>query len=397
MTVTRPAAASRTARPADRRSQIVEAAAVAFGSRGYHAVGLTDIAAEVGISAPAVYRHFPTKYALFAHVAVAEMAGLVDAATSVPDRGVLNDVVRAIAEATVGHRDHGSLYRWEARFLDDDDRGRLRERTRALRSCIVAPLRAGRPQLDEPDAVLLTAGALGVVASMTAHHVLHDQQGRLVEVLVGLADHLLTVDLPPAPDSHDHAAPWHPGLRSSAKRELLVTEALRAFDRLGYHSATLEEIGGAVGLNASSVYRYFPTKAAILAAGLERCTHQVNAVTEAALADAAGPEEALHALTAAYVRLWFHRPEIMSVYASEAGNIPPEHRDDLRQAQRDHLDEWVRLVSEVRPALPEVEARLRVHAAMSVVVDTGRLMRFDRRPTARARVEALVVAVLLAP
>ncbi|MEO7060812.1 MAG: hypothetical protein ABI083_13920 [Lapillicoccus sp.] len=54
-------------------------------------------------------------------------------------------------------------------------------------------------------------------------------------------------------------------------------------------------------------------------------------------------------------------------------------------------------MSEVRPALPEVEARLRVHAAMSVVVDTGRLMRFDRRPTARARVEALVVAVLLAP
>jgi tetratricopeptide (TPR) repeat protein len=49
-----------------RRAQLLEAAAVAFGRRGYAAVGLGDIAAAVGISAPALYRHFPGKYALFA-------------------------------------------------------------------------------------------------------------------------------------------------------------------------------------------------------------------------------------------------------------------------------------------------------------------------------------------
>lgn len=385
-------------RPSDRRDQIAEAAAVAFGRRGYHAVGLTDIAAEVGISAPALYRHFPNKYALFAHVAVGEMDSLVEVATAVADNhGDADDltlVLRAITRSTVLHRKHGSLYRWEARFLDDADRTRLRERTRALRACVIQPLRSVRPEVSGRDAVVLTAGALGVVASVTAHHV---QDDRLDDVLVDLASHLLETRLPPAPGPDEATAPWHPGLRSSSKRELLVTEALRAFDRLGYHSATLEEIGGAVGLNASSVYRYFPTKAALLTAGFERCTHQVNAVAEAALADATGPEPAIRALTTAYVRLWFQRPEVMSVYSSQAGNIPPEHREDLRRAQRDHVDEWVRLVREVCPPLSEVRARLRVHAAMSVVVDVGRLLHFDRRPAARARVEALAVAVLLAP
>ncbi|WP_295695531.1 TetR/AcrR family transcriptional regulator [Lapillicoccus sp.] len=400
----------RTARPSDRKDQIAEAAAVAFGRRGYHAVGLSDIAAEVGISAPALYRHFPNKYALFAHVAVAEMASLVAVATdpaTVPDADADADadaddhadadaarVLRAITRGTVAHRDHGSLYRWEARFLDDTDRALLRDRTRALRACLIGPLRRARPELTERDAIVLTAGALGVVASVTTHDVSDE---RLEDVLVGLATHLLTTPLPPEPDSDDEATPWHPGPRPRAKRELLVTEALKAFDRLGYHSATLEEIGGAVGLNASSVYRYFPTKAALLTAGLERCTHQIDAVTEAALVDAAGPEAAIRALTAAYVRLWFQRPEVMSVYATQVGNVPAEHREDLRQAQRDHLDEWVCLVREVRPTLPIALAKLRVQAALSVVVDVGRLLHFDPRPSARARVEALAVAVLLAP
>ena len=387
---------ARTTRPGDRRDQIAEAAAVAFGSRGYHAVGLSEIAAEVGISAPALYRHFPNKYALFAHVAVAEMAGLVEAArdpAAVPDADDVRRALRAITRGTVLHRDHGSLYRWEARFLDAADRAVLRDRTRALRACLVGPVRLARPELTERDAIVLAAGALGVVASVTSHHV---QDDRLEDVLVDLATHLLTTPLPPDPDPDD-ATPWHPGLRPHGKRELLVTEALRAFDRLGYHSATLEEIGGAVGLTASSVYRYFPTKAALLTAGFERCTHQIEAAAEAALVDATGPEPAIQAMATAYVRLWFLRPEVMSVYSSQVGNLPGEHREDLRQAQRDQLDEWVCLVREMRPRLTVALARLRVHAAMSVVVDVGRLLRFDRRPAARARVEALAVAVLLAP
>ena len=47
-------------RPKDRKAQITRAAAQIFSSQGYHAASMEAIAARVGISAPALYRHFPS-------------------------------------------------------------------------------------------------------------------------------------------------------------------------------------------------------------------------------------------------------------------------------------------------------------------------------------------------
>lgn len=74
-------------RPADRRRLIIDAAAVAFSDGGYHAVRLDDIADAVGISTPALYRHFPNKYALFAETTAELAIGLRSALDTVPDGG----------------------------------------------------------------------------------------------------------------------------------------------------------------------------------------------------------------------------------------------------------------------------------------------------------------------
>lgn len=52
-------------RPKNRRAQIAATSAAAFGSLGYHGVSMEDIAARLGISSAALYRHYPSKYALF--------------------------------------------------------------------------------------------------------------------------------------------------------------------------------------------------------------------------------------------------------------------------------------------------------------------------------------------
>ncbi len=382
-----------------RRAQVLEAAAVAFGQRGYAAVGLGDIASAVGISAPALYRHFPGKYALFAEVAQVEMTTLVAAADAVPDPDDLSAVLRTIAVTTLAHRSHGSLYRWEARFLGPDDREQLRDTTRRLRASVSAPLRRRRPELEERDASLLAAAALAVVASVTAHRVVTPD---LTDVITGLALSALETALPAATESalEDALArqlPWQVGLEATSKRERLVTEAVKAFERHGYLGATLEEIGGAVGLSASAVYRYVPTKAALLAAAFARTQVQLSAVTSAALADATSAEEAVDALASAYVLLWFQQPAVMSVWGSEAGHLGADELDELRAAQRDHVEVWVRVAEALDPSLDPVTARLRVHAALTVVADTGRLLRFDPRPQVRSRVVALVRSVLCSP
>ncbi|MEU6428888.1 TetR/AcrR family transcriptional regulator [Microbispora sp. NPDC046973] len=48
----------------NRRAEILEAAADLFAARGFHGVSIEDIGAAVGVSGPALYRHFSGKEAL---------------------------------------------------------------------------------------------------------------------------------------------------------------------------------------------------------------------------------------------------------------------------------------------------------------------------------------------
>lgn len=48
-----------------RKGEILEAAFAVFAERGYDAGSMRDIAARVGVSEPALYRHFPGKEAIF--------------------------------------------------------------------------------------------------------------------------------------------------------------------------------------------------------------------------------------------------------------------------------------------------------------------------------------------
>ncbi|MEU2349488.1 TetR/AcrR family transcriptional regulator [Modestobacter sp. NPDC049651] len=57
------------ARPS-RREQILRAAAQLFAERGSRAVGVDDVGAAVGISGPALYRHFASKDAMLAEMLV---------------------------------------------------------------------------------------------------------------------------------------------------------------------------------------------------------------------------------------------------------------------------------------------------------------------------------------
>lgn len=48
----------------NRRAEILDAAADLFAARGFHGVSIEDIGAAVGVSGPALYRHFSGKEAL---------------------------------------------------------------------------------------------------------------------------------------------------------------------------------------------------------------------------------------------------------------------------------------------------------------------------------------------
>ena len=55
---------------ADRQAAILHEAARLFAERGYSGVSLEDLGAAVGVSGPAVYRHFENKQALLGAILV---------------------------------------------------------------------------------------------------------------------------------------------------------------------------------------------------------------------------------------------------------------------------------------------------------------------------------------
>lgn len=386
-------------RPRDRKAQIVKIAARAFSERGYHSVGVDEIAAELGISGPALYRHFPNKHALFAATAELMVTTLLTAAQSadesLPPADHLSAMLRELISVTIENRRSGGLYRWEARYLDPPERERLRAIYAAVNDLVARPVRLLRPDASADDCSMIAAALLSVIGSITAHRTAL-ATGRLETLLLDTCLNTVRCDLPKAGRTAALApAPLTDDAAVTSKREILVYRALQIFNARGYHESTIDEIGAAAAINASSVYRYFPSKADLLAAVFYRANDRLTKATAEELAESAVPVETLRKIAKRYVALSFANPELLSVYFAEFGNLPEQERTTLRALQRQHIEEWVHLLCTAHPDTTAVENRFRVHAALGLVLDIGRSIRFDTSQLSQARVSALLGSVLL--
>ncbi|WP_460772815.1 TetR/AcrR family transcriptional regulator [Microbacterium sp. GXF7504] len=384
-------------RPRDRKRRIEEAAALAFAQHGYHQVGMSDVAAAVGISAPALYRHFPNKYALFARTAflvahrlVEETAADADADPAGPDeaREVLERLLNAVIATTMELRAVGGIYRWEGRYLEAADRARLTAEFDTLRARFIAPHARYRPAVPDAEREVLVWAALAAVASITAHRtvvaaatmrrLLHDAAWRALDADVAAA-------AAPSPSAaHDLGA---------RRRERLVEEAISLFAARGYHDVTIEEIASAAGLTASGVYRHYEGKSALLLEACSRAAARLEDGMRHARDVAGSPAEALGLLAADYVRFSVEHRQLMRVYAAEVGSLAPDEQRRLRALQRTYVGEWVELLRSARPDLGAREAAVLVHAALSVVADVGLLAGIRHQDLSRAT-EHLVLRVL---
>lgn len=393
--------APRRSRPRERKAQILAAAALAFSERGYYPVGVNDIAAELGISGAALYRHFPSKYALLVATAEAGPRLLLSAAEAadspkpgpaVPPAQRLDAVIRALIGVTADNRRRGGLYRWEGRYLEQADRARVRGIFEEVNRRVAAPLHDLRPHLSRLDTVTLAAAALSVIASITAHRTVL-ATGRMTDLLGEACSAVVRCELPVPPAGPAVAAEVGHPPAAADKRALLIDAAVRTFGRRGYHEAGLDEIATAAGMNASGVYRHFSSKADLLAAALYRAGDRLTVATADAVSASTGPQEALLRLADRYVELAFDNPALLEVYFAEFGNLPDAERARLRTVQRGHVRDWAQLLTAVRP--DAAAAQFRVHAALGLVLDIGRLTHFDARPQNRARIHQLMRSVLL--
>jgi len=390
-------------RPKNRKAQIASVAAEAFSERGYHGVSIDEIATAVGISGPALYRHFPNKYALFRHAVVTLADALGGALAEFDEQTAgenalepaeeLDRKLLALVRTTIDNRRTGGLYRWERRYLTGEDRHEIRDKMTALNRHLARSVARLHPDLGPDDYVLLSSAMLSVIGSITTHRAPMSNR-RLQQLLLDACRAVAGTELVPDTDEPAPRAERQ-GLSVVNKREVILHEAVLLFDARGYHEVSIEEIGAAAGINASGVYRHFPSKAELLAAAFRRAGDRVAMAVGAALAESTDPAQALETLTDVYVRLSFEHSELMSVYFAEIGNLPSHHRSELRNIQRLNIEEWARLVGQLRPELSAVDCRFLVHGALNLVLDTGSLLHFVPTESRQRRVQQLMLAVLL--
>jgi AcrR family transcriptional regulator len=197
-----------------RREQILAAAADLFARHGFHGVGIDDIGSAVGISGPALYRHFRSKDAMLGEMLTSISENLLAGGQARVERA--GDPAAALAELVRFHVDFAlddpALITVQERNLGnltEPDRRRVRALQRRYVEVWVDTIRAAVPGTTEATARAAAHAVFGLINS-TPHsrHLGREQMGRLLR---GMAMAALTT---PAAVPRDDLAPAGQGINT---------------------------------------------------------------------------------------------------------------------------------------------------------------------------------------
>jgi AcrR family transcriptional regulator len=155
---------------ADRRSALLHAAAALFAERGFERVSLEDLGAAVGISGPAVYRHFASKQAVLAALLVDVSRELAAGADTVLDSST--DAASALRSLIAFHVDFAlsnpDVIVVQDRDLDSlqpDDRDLVRSLQRGYIEAWVGALAAIHPSTPTGELRIRARATFGLINS----------------------------------------------------------------------------------------------------------------------------------------------------------------------------------------------------------------------------------------
>ena len=382
----------RVHRPRDRKQRIVAAASELFRDRGYHNVSLADVAAAVGITAPAVYKHFRNKEEL---LRLAVNHGLDDIDGAIDEAHSIDEFVSERVSVARERHTQVALWQREARHLPDAQRAELRRRANRIGSKLAALIKADRPELTDEDADLLSWALLSVFASFINHRFTLPRRD-FERLLLRLAT--VVVDFPMVPRRAASRAAPSPSADQLAlpRREQLLTSAIKLIDERGFQSVNMTDIGAAVGIAGPSIYKHYPAKTDLLAAALVRGHDRQQAGMTRALARARDPGEALELLLRAEVDFSLEERSLIGILISERDQLPDKDRQRVSRAQRDILDTWVRVLDNAHPGLASAEARITINVIFAVINNLVRIPRLAARLDLPEQLVALSTALLTA-
>jgi AcrR family transcriptional regulator len=174
-----------------RRGQILETAVKLFYERGYHATGIDDIGAAVGITGPGIYRHFKSKEAILnaaleqgMNQIVARVQQIVEEGRSAPE--TLDRLIRTFIRAVLNNPPLAELVMNERRIFTPETRAWFDRADRMHMEEWVHAASQIRTELNDGEIRLLVNAAWGMLASVVTYSSGLDRT-RLEDVLHDMA------------------------------------------------------------------------------------------------------------------------------------------------------------------------------------------------------------------
>ena len=174
-----------------RRDEILAEAARLFAGRGFHGVGVDDIGAAVGLSGPALYRHFPSKDAMLGEMLVRISDRLLTVGrerirgASTPAEA-LEALVRWHIEFALGNPELITVQDRDLANLADPDRRRVRRLQRHYVEVWVDVLTAAHPDCGQGRLRAAAHAVFGLLNS-TPHSALGLDRAAMTELLRAMA------------------------------------------------------------------------------------------------------------------------------------------------------------------------------------------------------------------
>src|SRR6201996_4104243 len=170
-----------------------------------------------------------------------------------------------------------------------------------------------------------------------------------------------------------------PSARPDRRAQILATAAGLFADR-GFHGVSIDELGAAVGVSGPALYRYFPSKDAMLSEMLVGISERLLAEGRRRLAGTDTPAAALQALIGWHVEF----------------ALAEADRHRVRQLQRRYVETWVDVLLQLRSDADEPTARAAAHAVFGLINSTPHSALLNTA-TMAALLERMAAAALTTP
>lgn len=379
-----------------RRRQWLTSAGKLFYLYGYQEVTVADIAQRNGVTAGALYRHFPDKQSLLVESVrsvVLAWPKVIDAAFAkeADPPAAIKRIAHATAKYAVSNRFAIGLRYREYGSIPADVRHEMaasRNRSIGLWTRLLGEI---HPELNDEELdfrIRIALGALNCAPELrsTPAKKLSVQLASVIEAAIYIprVPRSATNPIPSDGDSsHD----------SAHRADVIRANAARLIRERGYTSVGMDDLGEASGIAGPSVYKHYKSKSDILHAILVEICDLLMHGTE--LQDTATPHEALEALVRSHVESAIDLRDYVAIFTTESHRLPTLARRDVNRRRQSYVDLWTDRLRDVRPDISRQEASVSSAAVMAMIDTLARSDRLRKTPYALETTVHMALAALL--